>query len=81
MSKKRKNKNNKKCSPSRRVIWFLFSGASIAIRALAAFSLFVIAIKMHPLQNHARLFNGCVEESIENGKKPAFAIHFCSGGE
>ncbi len=75
-----KNKKLKKCSSSRRILWYAFGAAGLGARALAALALMAIAIKMHPIKSQSDLFNACVEEVRANGQSSSGAVRFCNGG-
>ena len=75
-----KDKKNKKCSKSRRILWYLFGGIGLGARGLAAIALVSIAIKTVPLKFQAKLFNACVEELRESGDSVSAAVNFCNGG-
>ena len=59
---KEKEKKSKKCSTSRKILWYAFGAAGLGARGLAALALLAIAIKMYPLKYQAKFFNACVEE-------------------
>ena len=76
-----KKKALKKCSKSRRFLWYAFGAAGIGVRGLAALALLAIAIKVEPLKYQARFFNSCVEEARITGKSISDAVNFCYGGQ
>ena len=74
-------KKSKKCSPkSRRISWFAFTILGLGTRGLATVALFVITLKMSPLQKEAQLFNTCVKEKITIEENISTAVNFCKGG-
>ena len=75
-----KEKKSKKCTTSRRILWYAFGAAGLGARGLAALALLVIAIKMSPLKYQAKFFNSCVEELRNSGKSVSASVNFCNGG-
>ena len=75
-----KDKKSKKCSTSRRILWYAFGAAGLGARGLTALALLVIAIKMYPLKYEAQFFNACVEETKNTGKSVSASVNFCKGG-
>ena len=75
-----KEKKSKKCSKGRRVLWYIFGGAGLSFRGLAALSLLAIAIMLCPLKQEASSFNACVEEVREGGANISSSVRFCNGG-
>ncbi len=75
-----KNKKSKKCSTSRRILWYAFGAAGLGARGLAALALLAIAIKVYPLKNQAKLFNACVQETRSNGRTVSASVNYCNGG-
>ncbi len=75
-----KEKKSKKCSSSRRLLWYVFGGLGLGARGLAALALVVIAAKLAPLKYEAKVFNACVEETRNSGKSVSSAVNFCNGG-
>ena len=75
-----KDKKAKKCSRTRRILWYSFGAAGLGARGLTALALLVIAIKMYPLKYQAKFFNACVEETRNSGKSISASVSFCNGG-
>ncbi len=75
-----KDKKSKKCSSSRKILWYAFGAVGLGVRGLAAFALLAIAIKMYPLKYQAKFFNACVEETRNSGKSVAESVNYCKGG-
>ncbi len=75
-----KVKKNKKCSFSKSLLWYVFGATTFFSRAFAAIALIILAIKAHPLKQEAKLFNSCVQESLDKGKTISKSVHFCNGG-
>ena len=73
-------KKSKKCSPTRRILWYAFGSVGLAARSLTAITLLFIAIKIHPLAKEASSFNNCVEEIRSSGKNNSSSVNFCNGG-
>lgn len=75
-----KEKKSKKCSKSRKILWYAFGAAGLAARGLAALALIAIAIKIYPFKEQAKSFNSCVEETRNSGKSLSASVNYCNGG-
>ena len=75
-----KDKNSKRCSGKKKMLWYLFGIAGLGVRGLAAFSLLAIALMLCSVKKEAKLFNDCVEELNDSGKTTSESVRLCNGG-
>ncbi len=76
-----KDKKSKKCSTTKRILWYAFGSVGLGARVLAAFALLAIAFKIYPMKYQAKYFNACVEDVTNTGKSISQAVNFCNGGD
>ena len=79
MTKEKKNENTK-CS-KKKGLMFAYGFIQLGASSISAISLAAIALSFCSLKYESKVFNECVNESIDNGKSTSLAVNFCNGGK
>ena len=81
MSKNNKKvKKDKKSCGGKRSLMLAFGLSTLGTRVISAISLAAIALSLCYIKKEAKVFNECVEEIRESGKRASDAVRFCNGG-
>ncbi len=75
----KENKRKKNCNTSKGLM-LLFGLTTLGTRIISAFAVVAIAFGFCSIHKEAKVFNDCVEESIESGKTLSEGVRFCNGG-
>ena len=72
-------KNLNKCSKKRKAM-FAYGFIQISSTVISAIALTSIALGFCSLRKEAKVFNECVEQTVESGSPITNAVRFCNGG-
>ena len=71
--------NQQSCGGKKRAM-LAYGLVQISATVVTAVSLVVIAVGLCAVKQESRLFNGCVETVVAEGRSQAVAVRFCNGG-
>ena len=71
--------NQKSCSGKKRAM-LAYGLVQISATVVSAVSLAAIAFGLCAVKQESRLFNGCVESVVTDGRAQAEAVRYCNGG-
>ena len=71
--------NQKPCSGKKRAM-LAYGLVQISATVVSAVSLAAIAFGLCAVKQESRLFNGCVESVVADGRAQAEAVRYCNGG-
>ncbi len=71
--------NQQSCGGKKRAI-LAYGVIQISATVVSALSLAAIAIGLCSVKQESKLFNGCVETVVAEGKSQSEAVRFCNGG-
>ena len=71
--------NQKSCGGKKRAM-LAYGVIQISATVVSALSLAAIAIGLCSVKQESKLFNGCVETVVAEGKSQSEAVRFCNGG-
>ena len=71
--------NKQSCSSKKRAM-LVYGLVQISATVVSAVSLAAIAVGLCAVKQESRLFNGCVETVVAQGRSHAEAVRFCNGG-
>ena len=74
------NKVTKNCGGKKKTM-LVYGLIQLSSTFISAVALVAIAFGFCALNKEAKVFNECVEESIDSGLEKAYAVHFCNGGD
>ncbi len=80
MSGDREVSNKKKDCGGKKKAMLVYGLIQISATVVSAISLAAIALGLCAVKQESKLFNGCVEMVIADGKTNAEAVRFCNGG-
>ena len=78
-SSEQTSSQSKDCGGKKKAM-FVYGVIQISATVLSAISLAAIALGFCAVKQESKVFNGCVEEVIAEGKTNAQAVRFCNGG-
>ena len=70
--------NQQSCGQKRAML--AYGLVQISATVVSAVSLAAIAVGLCAVKQESRLFNGCVETVVAEGRSQAEAVRYCSGG-
>ena len=71
--------NQKSCGGKKRAM-LAYGLVQISATVVSAVSLAAIAVGLCAVKQESRLFNGCVETVVAEGRSQAEAVRYCNGG-
>ena len=71
--------NQQSCGGKKRAM-LAYGVIQIPATVVSALSLAAIAIGLCSVKQESKLFNGCVETVVAEGKSQSEAVRFCNGG-
>ena len=71
--------NQQSCGGKKRAM-LAYGVIQISATVVSALSLAAIAIGLCSVKQESKLFNGCVETVVAEGKSQSEAVRFCNGG-
>ena len=71
--------NQPSCDGKKRAM-LAYGLAQISATVVSAVSLAAIAVGLCAVKQQSRLFNGCVETVLADGRSQAEAVRYCNGG-
>ena len=71
--------NKQSCSSKKRAM-LVYGLVQVSATVVSAVSLAAIAVGLCALKQESRLFNGCVETIVSEGRSQAEAVRYCNGG-
>ena len=72
--------SNKKDCGSKKKAMLAYGVIQISATVVSAVSLAAIAFGLCAVKQESRLFNGCVEAVVADGRSQSEAVRFCNGG-
>jgi len=71
--------NQQSCGGKKRAM-LAYGLVQISATVVSAVSLAAIAVGLCAVKQESRLFNGCVETVVAEGRSQAEAVRYCNGG-
>ncbi|MGB0825987.1 MAG: hypothetical protein ACPGPH_08685 [Synechococcus sp.] len=73
------NATNTQCGGKKKAM-LAYGIVQISATVVSAVSLAAIAVGLCAVKQESRLFNGCVETVVAEGRSQAEAVRYCNGG-
>jgi len=73
------NGSQQNCGGKKKAM-LVYGVAQISATVVSGIALAAIAVGFCSLKQQSKLFNGCVEEVVAEGKTNAQAVRYCNGG-
>jgi len=73
------NDSQQNCGGKKKAM-LVYGVAQISATVVSAIALASIAVGVCAVKQESKLFNGCVEEVVAEGKTNAQAVRYCNGG-
>ena len=71
---------NQQCCGGKKLAMLAYVEVEICATVVSAVALAAIAFGLCAVKQESRLFNGCVETVVAEGRSQAEAVRYCNGG-